>query len=154
ARQQHPVCVRPQLRRRVPAGEHPAGKPRPAADDRMPAAVVPLCAGNHLQRHCQRRISPAAAETQRFPRAVSAEDVGVAGGPAAAGRPGLTLTFRNRVEESLPMSFSMSSASVPAFEIGLAALSGVLDKAAAYAEAKKIDPSALLQCRLFPSMFT
>jgi hypothetical protein len=51
------------------------------------------------------------------------------------------------------MSFLMSSTSVPAFEIGLAALSGVLDKAATYAEAKKIDPSVLLQSRLFPNMF-
>jgi uncharacterized protein len=51
------------------------------------------------------------------------------------------------------MSFSMSSSSVPAFEIGLSALSGVLDKAAAFAEAKKIDQSVLLQSRLYPDMF-
>jgi uncharacterized protein len=51
------------------------------------------------------------------------------------------------------MSFSMSSSSVPAFEIALSALSGVLDKAAAYAAAKKVDPSVLLQTRLFPDMF-
>jgi uncharacterized protein len=50
------------------------------------------------------------------------------------------------------MSFSMSS-SVPALETGLAALSDVLDKAATYAEAKKIDPAVLLQCRLSPDMF-
>jgi hypothetical protein len=47
----------------------------------------------------------------------------------------------------------MSSSSIPAFEIGLSALSGVLDKAAAFAEARKIDPSLLLQSRLFPDMF-
>jgi uncharacterized protein len=51
------------------------------------------------------------------------------------------------------MPVSMSSSSVPAFEITLSALSGVLDKAAAYSEAKKIDPSVLLQSRLFPDMF-
>jgi uncharacterized protein len=51
------------------------------------------------------------------------------------------------------MSFSMSSSSVQAFEIGLSALSGVLDKAAAFAQARKIDQSALLQTRLFPDMF-
>jgi uncharacterized protein len=51
------------------------------------------------------------------------------------------------------MTFSMSSSSIPPFEIGLAALSGVLDKAAAFAEAKKIDPSVLLQSRLYPDMF-
>jgi hypothetical protein len=51
------------------------------------------------------------------------------------------------------MSFSMSTSSLPAFEIGLSALSGVLDKAAAYAAAKKVDPSVLLQSRLSPDMF-
>jgi uncharacterized protein len=51
------------------------------------------------------------------------------------------------------MSFSMSQASLPAFEIGLNALSAVLDKAAAQAEAKKIDPSVLLNSRLSPDMF-
>jgi hypothetical protein len=51
------------------------------------------------------------------------------------------------------MSFSMSSSSIPAFEIGLASLSGLLDKVTAYAEAKKIDPSVLLQSRLYPDMF-
>jgi hypothetical protein len=45
------------------------------------------------------------------------------------------------------------SSSVPAFEIGLSALSGVLDKAAAFAVARKIDQSVLLQTRLFPDMF-
>jgi uncharacterized protein len=49
------------------------------------------------------------------------------------------------------MSLSMSS--VPVFELGLSALSGVLDKAAAFAQARKIDQSALLQTRLFPDMF-
>ena len=42
------------------------------------------------------------------------------------------------------MSFSMSQASLPALEIGLNALSGVLDKAQAFAAAKKIDASVLL----------
>lgn len=51
------------------------------------------------------------------------------------------------------MSFSMSTSSIPAFEIGLTALSAVLDKAAAYATAKKIEPSVLLQSRLSPDMF-
>src|SRR5271165_5287045 len=51
------------------------------------------------------------------------------------------------------MSFSMSQASLPAFEIGLNALSAVLDKAAAHAAAKKIEPSVLLNSRLSPDMF-
>ncbi len=51
------------------------------------------------------------------------------------------------------MSFSLSAASLPVFEIGLNALSGVLDKTAAFAAAKKIDPSVLLNYRLAPDMF-
>jgi hypothetical protein len=51
------------------------------------------------------------------------------------------------------MSLSMSTSSIPVFEIGLSALSTVLDKATAHAQAKKIDPSVLLQTRLFPDMF-
>ena len=51
------------------------------------------------------------------------------------------------------MPFSLSQASLPVFEIGLTALSGVLDKAAAYAAAKKVDPAVLLGWRLAPDMF-
>jgi hypothetical protein len=47
----------------------------------------------------------------------------------------------------------MSQASLLVFEIGLNALSGVLDKAAAYAAAKKVDPAVLLGWRLAPDMF-
>ncbi len=50
-------------------------------------------------------------------------------------------------------SSSLSQTSVSAFEIGLNALSGVLDKAAAFAAAKKIDPAVLLNSRLSPDMF-
>ena len=52
------------------------------------------------------------------------------------------------------MSFSMSQACIPALVMGLDALSGVLDKAAAHAAAKKIDPAVLLQWRLAPDMFS
>jgi len=51
------------------------------------------------------------------------------------------------------MPLSLSQASVPAFEIGLNALSAVLDKAEAHAAAKKIDPAVLLHSRLSPDMF-
>jgi hypothetical protein len=51
------------------------------------------------------------------------------------------------------MPFSMSQASLPVFETGLAALSANLDKAEAYAGAKKFDPAVLLQSRLAPDMF-
>jgi hypothetical protein len=68
-------------------------------------------------------------------------------------RPGCTGSGPASLIEEQPMSFSMSSSSIPAFETGLTALSGVLDKAAAFAEAKKIDQSVLLQSRLSPDMF-
>ena len=45
------------------------------------------------------------------------------------------------------------SASIPVFKQMLGGLAQVLAKAAAHAEAKKIDPNALLQARLFPDMF-
>ena len=51
------------------------------------------------------------------------------------------------------MPFSMSQVSIPATVISLNALSGVLDKAAAFAAAKKIDGSVLLNFRLAPDMF-
>ena len=52
------------------------------------------------------------------------------------------------------MPFSLSQACVPVFEAGLNALGGVLDKTAAFAAAKKIEPSVLLNWRLAPDMFT
>ena len=51
------------------------------------------------------------------------------------------------------MPLSMSQASLPVFEIGLNALSSILDNADAYAVAKKIDSSVLLHSRLSPNMF-
>lgn len=51
------------------------------------------------------------------------------------------------------MTISMYQASVPVFVQFLASLSAVLDKAAAYAEAKKIEPAVLLNARLYPDMF-
>jgi uncharacterized protein len=51
------------------------------------------------------------------------------------------------------MAFSMSQASLPGLEIGLNALSAILDKAEAFAAARKIDPAILLDTRLAPDMF-
>jgi len=50
------------------------------------------------------------------------------------------------------MSLSMYQASVPVFIRGLDNLSAILHKAAAYAEARKIDPSVLINARLYPDM--
>ena len=52
------------------------------------------------------------------------------------------------------MPFSMSQALLSSVTVGLNALSGVLDKAQAFAATKKIDPSVLLNMRLCPDMFS
>src|SRR5262249_51958589 len=51
------------------------------------------------------------------------------------------------------MTISMYKTSVPIFVQFLTSLSAVLDKAAAYAEAKKVEPAVLLNTRLAPDMF-
>jgi hypothetical protein len=51
------------------------------------------------------------------------------------------------------MPFSMSQTALPTFEITLNALSSILEKAEAFAKAKKIDDSVLLRSRLAPDMF-
>lgn len=51
------------------------------------------------------------------------------------------------------MNISMYQASVPVMIRALGNLRGLLDKAAAHAEAKKIEPAVLLGSRLFPDMF-
>jgi hypothetical protein len=50
-------------------------------------------------------------------------------------------------------AISMYKISVPIFVQFLTSLSAVLDKAAAFAEAKKVEPSVLLNTRLAPDMF-
>jgi hypothetical protein len=51
------------------------------------------------------------------------------------------------------MSLTMYQASIPAFVRMLGNLSTILDKAAAHAEAKKIDPAVFMNARLAPDMF-
>src|SRR4030042_155063 len=51
------------------------------------------------------------------------------------------------------MPFTMSQASMPGVETILNALIVVLDKGAAHAAAKKVDPAVLLGWRLAPDMF-
>ncbi len=50
-------------------------------------------------------------------------------------------------------SLSMYQASIPVFRQKLDCLAAILKKAEAHAAEKKIDPSVLLQTRLFPDMF-
>ncbi len=51
------------------------------------------------------------------------------------------------------MTISMYQASVPPIVRSLTNLRAILEKAAAHAEAKKIEPSVLLALRLYPDMF-
>ncbi len=50
------------------------------------------------------------------------------------------------------MQSSMYNSAVPTFIRTLTNLAAILDKGAAHAEARKIDPTALLSARLFPDM--
>jgi uncharacterized protein len=51
------------------------------------------------------------------------------------------------------MTISMYKVSVPIFLQHLAALSGVLDKAAAHIQAQQLDPAFFLGMRLYPDMY-
>lgn len=51
------------------------------------------------------------------------------------------------------MTISMYDTTIPVWMRFLNNLSGLLDKAAAYADAKQIDQSVLLNARLYPDMF-
>lgn len=51
------------------------------------------------------------------------------------------------------MTISMHQMSIEVFTHFLGNMSDLLDRAAAYAEAKKIDPSVLLNARLYPNMY-
>jgi hypothetical protein len=50
------------------------------------------------------------------------------------------------------MSLTMYTATVPTCTRALSSLAAILEKAAAHAETRKIDPAALLGTRLFPDM--
>ena len=51
------------------------------------------------------------------------------------------------------MTLSMYQAAIPPINRSLNSLVGILEKGAAHAEAKKIEPSVLLGTRLYPDMF-
>jgi uncharacterized protein len=51
------------------------------------------------------------------------------------------------------MNISMYQTSIPTFVRVLNNLAAILEKGAAHAEARKIDPTVLLNARLFPDMF-
>ena len=53
----------------------------------------------------------------------------------------------------ISMTYPMHTSSIPVFRQMLGALKDVLAKTAAHATARKIEPDALLQARLYPDMF-
>ena len=52
------------------------------------------------------------------------------------------------------MSISLYAASIPVYQQMLGSLRDILNKAEAHAAARKIEPAALLQSRLYPDMFS
>lgn len=56
------------------------------------------------------------------------------------------------MQDAVVMRFSLSQACVPALEVGLNALSGVLDAGSRLATAKEMSPAVLLGWRLAPDM--
>src|ERR1700744_4326101 len=63
----------------------------------------------------------------------------------------LTAHYKNN-SQGVVMTISMYRASAPVYVQYLKSISAVLDKGAAFAEARKIDPASLLQARLYPDM--
>jgi hypothetical protein len=61
--------------------------------------------------------------------------------------------IRNPLLAGEPMTLSLYDASVPVFKQMLGGLADVLGKAQASAAARKFEPAALIQARLYPDMF-
>src|SRR5258708_16580462 len=77
-------------------------------------------------------------------------------GGAAAGlarAPVLEARLTDQSPTGVPMKISMHQACVPPFSRALNNLAAILEKAAAHAEAKKIDQAVLINSRLYPDMF-
>jgi hypothetical protein len=74
-------------------------------------------------------------------------------GLAESARYGGAAPNNRRALKDTAMTVSMYSVSAPIFVQFLTALSAVLGKAEQHAEAKKIEPAALLSMRLYPDMF-
>jgi uncharacterized protein len=68
-------------------------------------------------------------------------------------RPRKEMFGLRKQEDKLPVTISMSQSSVDVFVPILGNLSALLDHAASYAEARRIDPEILLKMRLSPTMY-
>src|SRR5712671_4798863 len=73
--------------------------------------------------------------------------------PRRARSPVLETCLIAQQPTGVPMKISMYQACVPPFSRALGNLATILEKAAAYAEAKKIDQAVLIGSRLYPDMF-
>src|SRR4051812_9326398 len=65
----------------------------------------------------------------------------------------MQVKYHNENIQGPMMKLSMYQASAPRFANTLRSLSGILDKAQAHAETKKIEPLVFTQSRLAPDMF-
>src|SRR3982074_3007358 len=63
------------------------------------------------------------------------------------------LNFCSRIPPEYPMKVSMYQSSIPPITRSLNNLAAILEKAAAHAESKKIEPEVLVNSRLYPDMF-
>jgi uncharacterized protein len=72
---------------------------------------------------------------------------------AYRGHTGFQPTDSSRPQRIEIVTISMHKSSVVVFVQFLGSLSDLLDRAAEYAEAKKIDPAILLNARLYPNMY-
>lgn len=60
--------------------------------------------------------------------------------------------LNNAISEVIIMTISMYQASVPSLIRALNNLAAILEKGAAHAEAKNIDPTVLINSRIYPNM--
>ena len=111
-RRQDDVQLRAGLCRRVPHPQHAAGEPAADAPDRMPAAAIPVCAGDHRHRRARWRLPAADARPGRFRRPVPAEH-GAAGRSRQAARPTATSRAGPRETPDLPPDIRSRSACRP-----------------------------------------
>ena len=64
-----------------------------------------------------------------------------------------TTSLIDSLAQESQMSLTMYAITVPPIVRSLTQLRQILEKASEYAEAKKIDPSVLVNARLFPDMY-
>src|SRR5262245_52133624 len=73
---------------------------------------------------------------------------------SSLGRDDAAIPANPPARRSVIMAIDIYDQVVPVMQKMLSNLSTILQKAESYAQARKIDPAALLQARLYPDMFT